>query len=108
MPCNMSTSLPPGIISSYPTGRLRDLYGSLSAILGITWFGCTLCFTGRDEVCYIIGGDCRLDDAGHASKTVLTGDAILTSRGFRGHREPVATTTRHFVIRQHPEARPDP
>ncbi len=65
-------------------------------------------FTERGELYYIIGGHCRLNDTGGTSKTFRTGDGILTQSGIRGHRAAVETITKHFVIRRHPEAQPDP
>ena len=61
-------------------------------------------FTDRDEFCMILSGHVRLvDEAGHA-QTFRAGDAFLIPNGFRGYWDVIETTTKHFVIRSHPQS----
>lgn len=59
-------------------------------------------FKDRDEYCHIISGRCALiSDAGERSE-FTAGCSFLIPNGFRGYWEILETTTKHFVIREHP------
>jgi len=53
----------------------------------------------------VVDGHCRLISEHGRAKTFRTGDAFLIPNGFRGYRDVVETTTKHFVIRNHPSTR---
>lgn len=59
-------------------------------------------FADRDEFCMILSGHCRLISEDGVVKEFKSGDAFLIPNGFEGYWEVVETTTKHFVIRNHP------
>ncbi len=59
-------------------------------------------FTNRDEFCTILSGHCRLISEQGTIKEFRSGDAFLIPNGFQGYWEVIETTTKHFVIRNHP------
>ena len=61
-------------------------------------------FTDRDEFCMILSGHVRLIDEAGQAQTFRAGDAFLIPNGFRGYWEVIETTTKHFVIRSHPQS----
>lgn len=59
-------------------------------------------FTDRDEYCHIISGHCALISETGERWEFRAGQSFLIPNGFRGYWEILDTTTKHFVIREHP------
>lgn len=100
--------LPGRVVEGDPRHETQVMFESPDgALLAGTWTstpGRWHAFTDRDEFCMILAGHCRLIDAAGRARDFRAGDAFLIPNGFRGHWEVVETTTKHFVIRQHPPA----
>ncbi|MEM7506562.1 MAG: cupin domain-containing protein [Pseudomonadota bacterium] len=59
-------------------------------------------FTDRDEFCVILAGHVRLIGEDGSVQTFRAGDSFMIPNGFRGYWDVIETTTKHFVIRNHP------
>ena len=76
-----------------------------AALIAGTWTstpGKWHAFVDRDEYCYIVSGHVRLIGESGTAQTFKTGDSFLIPNGFRGFWDVVETTTKYFVIRNHP------
>lgn len=98
--------LPDRVVEGDPN-HVTDMHFSSSegGLMAGTWTstpGKWHAFIDRDEFCYIVSGHCRLVKEDGTAKTFRTGDAFLIPNGFRGYWDVVETTTKHFVIRNHP------
>ena len=77
------------------------------ALIAGTWTstpGKWRAFADRDEFCTILSGHVRLIDENGVAKTFEAGDSFMIPNGFRGWWEVIETTTKHFVIRNHPSS----
>lgn len=98
--------LPDRVVEGDPN-HVTDMHftSSEDGLMAGTWTstpGKWHAFIDRDEFCYIVSGHCRLIGEDGTAKTFKTGDAFLIPNGFRGYWDVVETTTKHFVIRNHP------
>lgn len=83
--------------------QFEDADGRLVAGTWTSTPGKWVAFRDRDEFCYIVDGHVRLTDEDGHMREFKTGDAFLIPDGFRGTWEVVRTTTKHYVIRHHPD-----
>ena len=98
--------LPDRVIEGDPQHESKFLFESDDGgMVAGTWTstpGKWIAFTERDEFCMILSGHCRLISDDGSVKYFKTGDAFMIPNGFKGFWEIIETTTKHFVIRNHP------
>ena len=98
--------LPDRVVEGDPHHETAMLFeapdGGLIAGTWVSTPGRWRAFTDRDEFCMILSGHCRLIDEDGNAREFRGGDAFLIPNGFRGYWDVVDTTTKHFVIRNHP------
>ena len=99
--------LPDRVVEGDPHHETRMVFESPDgSLIAGTWTstpGKWHAFTERDEFCTLVSGHVNLISEDGTVQTFKTGDAFLIPNGFRGYWDVLETTTKHFVIRLHPE-----